>query len=304
MSTAPPPVAGNTVPGLSISVTGKLMLSGVIAVFFLFVIFLILFLRANRYFGANPAHESSSPRFIFPASSTLLAAFHRRALDPTVLKSLPVTIFISSAFKDGMECAVCLSELADGEPVRFLPGCRHGFHLECIDTWFGSNSTCPICRISIKPPAVESKNTNLIGWEQSTAINNRALPVDGSGEGSSSSICSVSRKSGRIMAINIQGIALESSAFALHSSRNVSAVDIKSPNLGSLRPLRRILSMGSRGFGSSCSARGGDIEQGVAAVSPSTTAAGDLDGEGSSSKKNCEGDLCLVVREGRRIAMR
>ncbi|KAL0917276.1 hypothetical protein M5K25_012327 [Dendrobium thyrsiflorum] len=188
MSTSVPPEAGDAVPGLSISVTGKVMLSGVIVFFFLVVFLLILFLRANRYFGASPILASSQARFLFPSPGAVGAALPRRALDSAVLRSLPVTVFNSAAFKDGMECAVCLTELADGDATRFLPGCRHVFHLKCIDMWFAANSTCPICRSSIKPPTVESKITILTGSEQSSIINNRAspheivMPTDCSGE--------------------------------------------------------------------------------------------------------------------------
>lgn len=62
------------------------------------------------------------------------------------LASLPVTVYQSGEFERALECAVCLAEIADGEKARLLPKCNHGFHVECIDTWFQSNSTCPVCR--------------------------------------------------------------------------------------------------------------------------------------------------------------
>ncbi|KAL6633882.1 hypothetical protein ACP70R_026553 [Stipagrostis hirtigluma subsp. patula] len=45
------------------------------------------------------------------------------------------------------ECAICLSELvADGERVRVLPACGHGFHGACVDGWLASRASCPTCR--------------------------------------------------------------------------------------------------------------------------------------------------------------
>uniref|UniRef100_A0A0E0K2Z1 RING-type domain-containing protein n=1 Tax=Oryza punctata TaxID=4537 RepID=A0A0E0K2Z1_ORYPU len=45
------------------------------------------------------------------------------------------------------ECAICLSELADGgERVRVLPACGHGFHGACVDGWLAARASCPTCR--------------------------------------------------------------------------------------------------------------------------------------------------------------
>lgn len=76
----------------------------------------------------------------------------RRGLKPSALKSLPVVEYNPNDFKDGLECAVCLSELSQGEKARILPKCNHGFHVECIDMWFKSHSTCPLCRTLVVPP--------------------------------------------------------------------------------------------------------------------------------------------------------
>ncbi|CAN6336395.1 unnamed protein product [Urochloa humidicola] len=78
-------------------------------------------------------------------------------LDAKALRALPVFMWASSsnmgeggaaaaaAEHDG-QCAVCLGEMEDGELGRLLPACRHVFHVECIDTWLGVSSTCPVCR--------------------------------------------------------------------------------------------------------------------------------------------------------------
>lgn len=48
------------------------------------------------------------------------------------------------------DCAVCLAELGDGgAAARLVPGCGHGFHVECIEAWFRVNSTCPLCRAAV-----------------------------------------------------------------------------------------------------------------------------------------------------------
>ena len=45
-----------------------------------------------------------------------------------------------------VECAVCIGELRDGDTGRILPRCGHRFHAECVDRWFRSHVTCPLCR--------------------------------------------------------------------------------------------------------------------------------------------------------------
>ncbi|KAH9550562.1 hypothetical protein CY35_10G078300 [Sphagnum magellanicum] len=49
------------------------------------------------------------------------------------------------------ECAVCLSDFEEEDDLRLLPGCKHVFHQDCIDVWFQSHSTCPLCRASLVP---------------------------------------------------------------------------------------------------------------------------------------------------------
>uniref|UniRef100_A0A0E0L1I2 RING-type E3 ubiquitin transferase n=1 Tax=Oryza punctata TaxID=4537 RepID=A0A0E0L1I2_ORYPU len=51
-----------------------------------------------------------------------------------------------------LECAICISEFADGEEGRLLPRCGHRFHARCVDMWFQLHSTCPLCRAGVLPP--------------------------------------------------------------------------------------------------------------------------------------------------------
>ncbi|KAL5223227.1 hypothetical protein ABZP36_027940 [Zizania latifolia] len=55
------------------------------------------------------------------------------------------------------ECAICLAEFAEGERVRVLQRCSHGFHVRCIDRWLAAKQTCPTCRREsfAKPAAVQ-----------------------------------------------------------------------------------------------------------------------------------------------------
>ncbi|KAG0472131.1 hypothetical protein HPP92_016677 [Vanilla planifolia] len=72
---------------------------------------------------------------------------HDSGLDQAFIDALPVfpTKEIVGA-KEPFDCAVCLCEFSDDDKLRLLPICGHAFHLDCIDTWLLSNSTCPLCR--------------------------------------------------------------------------------------------------------------------------------------------------------------
>jgi E3 ubiquitin-protein ligase ATL10/75/76/77/78 len=70
------------------------------------------------------------------------------------LRSIPVEVYGSCGADGGSTvagdvCAICLGEFADGEKVRVLPRCAHGFHVRCVDTWLASHDSCPTCRGSV-----------------------------------------------------------------------------------------------------------------------------------------------------------
>ncbi|KAG6495119.1 RING-H2 finger protein ATL79-like [Zingiber officinale] len=45
-----------------------------------------------------------------------------------------------------VECAICLADFVDGDAVRVLPACGHGFHAQCVERWVVARRTCPTCR--------------------------------------------------------------------------------------------------------------------------------------------------------------
>ncbi|CAH9077244.1 unnamed protein product [Cuscuta epithymum] len=65
--------------------------------------------------------------------------------------SFPTVIFSSAAEGGGAspeECTICLSEFVEGERLRVLEKCKHCFHIECIQKWLKTHSSCPTCRAS------------------------------------------------------------------------------------------------------------------------------------------------------------
>ncbi|KAF7809551.1 RING-H2 finger protein ATL8 [Senna tora] len=76
-------------------------------------------------------------------------ALANKGLKKKVLQSIPKFTYIDGNPEKRLsssECAICLAEFADGDEIRVLPQCGHGFHVGCIDMWLGSHSSCPSCR--------------------------------------------------------------------------------------------------------------------------------------------------------------
>nr|XP_010919719.1 RING-H2 finger protein ATL40 [Elaeis guineensis] len=116
----------------------------------------------------------------------------KAGLDPSAITALPTfphRRIINNASNDkndgscSAECAICLSVIEEGEMVRLLPGCRHVFHVSCIDMWLSSNSTCPVCRTGVEPPPVAVAVE--IGESSAPQPGTRELPGGGVTEGTS-----------------------------------------------------------------------------------------------------------------------
>ncbi|PWA81899.1 Zinc finger, RING/FYVE/PHD-type [Artemisia annua] len=145
----------------SYALSGKIMLASIIVLFVVVVFLLLLHLYARWYLlrlqRNNPNQRrdrrNRSRRVVFYVDSNRTPSTPTGGLDPSILKSLPLFVYSSKPDSDANtpECAVCLSEFETGETGRVLPKCKHSFHTECIDMWFHSNSTCPLCRSTVEP---------------------------------------------------------------------------------------------------------------------------------------------------------
>lgn len=90
-----------------------------------------------------------SRRFAFETPDETAARLATTGLKKSALRQIPVAVYRSGLGIPATECPICLGEFADGEKVRVLPRCNHGFHVRCIDKWFVSRSSCPTCRQSL-----------------------------------------------------------------------------------------------------------------------------------------------------------
>lgn len=273
-----------------IELTGKIMIVAIVLLFFVVVFVFCLHLYAKWFWYRRQESSTTTTtrrrrRLEFAAGHQEIQAVSalRRGLDPALLKTIPIIVFDPKEFKDGLECAVCLCEVCESEKARLLPKCNHGFHVECIDMWFQSHSTCPLCRnpvanstlsdstleTMLEAPIVENSGanavamevpnfpTNVLIWGNETQVSTFGPCVEechqgnAAAETSSSSSSSMASTSSRP-----DGVAL------IDIPRQTSEEDEqKSPVPTRLRSLKRLLS-GNRRVNPS-SPRNLDLEQGV-----------------------------------------
>jgi len=88
---------------------------------------------------------------------------HDAGVDQSFIDTLPVFNYKAIiGLKNPFDCAVCLCEFEPEDKLRLLPKCSHAFHMECIDTWLLSHSTCPLCRASLLPDFSPNHNCSPI----------------------------------------------------------------------------------------------------------------------------------------------
>ena len=230
---------------IAMELTGKIMLAAIL-ILCLVIAFVLLLQLYSRWFLSR-LHQSSSDSATnqeSPVSTTL-----RKGLDSAVLHSIPVVVFSPADFKEGLECAVCLSELSEGEKARLLPRCNHGFHVDCIDMWFKSNSTCPLCRnpVAITEPNSEQNPetgssmespifpTNVLFWGNQMQVSSRGVCLEEPQISSSSS--STSSSLNTMVVIDIPNEPSTSGAGTCFADEEMGSVVTNR-----LRTLKRLLS--------------------------------------------------------------
>lgn len=229
------------------------MLSAIVILFFVVILMVCLHLYARWYLLNARRRQIRRARnrrthLVFYVDPSNPNAAHvtipSRGLDPTVLKSLPVFVYSPNTHPDSIECAVCLSEFEENEKGRTLPKCNHSFHIECIDMWFHSHSTCPLCR-----SPVESVPENPVHGESSSEI----IEI-GSGSGLCSTCqheenhvgASTSSFGGRRKPAELVGVTIEVPRRNFEDESATDSPAYRSP-MSRMLSFRRILSRERRG---------------------------------------------------------
>lgn len=90
-------------------------------------------------------------------------------------------------FCDG-RCSVCLGEYQAEDKLQQIPSCEHTFHMDCIDLWLTTHTTCPLCRHSLlastkPPPDTQPSDEDLETSDEEATTNEDPQTSEPSSEG-------------------------------------------------------------------------------------------------------------------------
>ncbi|KAK4772509.1 hypothetical protein SAY86_014284 [Trapa natans] len=146
----PPPPPASSGHDMGYGATPRILLLIIIlaAIFFVSGLFhlLVRFLMRPTNIDVEELERTTA----FQGRLQQLFHLHDAGVDQSVIDTLPVFYYRAIVgIRDPLDCAVCLCEFEADDKLRLLPRCSHAFHVDCIDTWLLSHSTCPICRSNI-----------------------------------------------------------------------------------------------------------------------------------------------------------
>ncbi|XP_010556017.1 PREDICTED: RING-H2 finger protein ATL75-like [Tarenaya hassleriana] len=137
LTPSPPETESNNLSGNALMLL-SVLICGIICSLGLHYIIRCALRRSSSFMISDPISTSS------PSTSNT-------GIKQKVLRMFPVVSYSPEMNLSGLgdECAICLSDFVNGEHLRLLPKCNHGFHVRCIDKWLKLHLSCPKCRHSL-----------------------------------------------------------------------------------------------------------------------------------------------------------
>ncbi|XP_065881391.1 RING-H2 finger protein ATL46-like [Euphorbia lathyris] len=155
----------------------------------------------SAIYHSNRFLETSTSHSLHRQLQTLFRQ-HDAGLDQAFVDALPLFYYKDiTGSKEPFDCAVCLCEFTDNDKLRLLPNCSHAFHIDCIDTWLLSNSTCPLCRGTLLSSNFPIENP-FSNFESLREISNGfSISSDGGDNGCSN--CSKAEEMKRVFSVRL-----------------------------------------------------------------------------------------------------
>ncbi|KAM7477287.1 hypothetical protein LguiB_024530 [Lonicera macranthoides] len=130
-----------------------------VPIFFTFVLlllFYLLYLRRRRLRGLSSLQMRTSNLI---HSNNHHFSRTEMGLKKEVREMLPIIVFKESFSVRDTLCSVCLGEYQAEDRLQQIPACGHTFHMDCIDHWLSTHTTCPLCRLSLLPSSTKPPST-------------------------------------------------------------------------------------------------------------------------------------------------
>lgn len=124
----------------------------------------------------NNGMETASVSF-FPLTSTSNNLSSTTSVQE-LRSNTVLEVYNSENVSNNSGCAICHNEFSNNCIVRKISHCGHFFHSYCLEEWFESHQTCPVCRHSIRtiPEApAPSSGTNSREENQNVTVTATAL---------------------------------------------------------------------------------------------------------------------------------
>lgn len=198
-NTSSPPM-GSTSESSEALKPGTVMIMGVLTTTFSLTFLLLVYIKHCNNVGNTFVPSSTNiANAVNPPQGE--ARSHERknsGIEREVVELLPAFRFGSlRGQKEGLDCAVCLNGFDDAEVLRLLPKCKHAFHVECVDTWLGAHSTCPLCRYKVDPEDVVVNNEHAsVGERDSGLLQIILQQEEGNNSATTSSFWSLMERTG------------------------------------------------------------------------------------------------------------
>ncbi|KAJ4756571.1 RING/U-box superfamily protein [Rhynchospora pubera] len=136
-----------------------------VPVFFTFILLLLFYLFYLKIRRANWQSLRMRANHLARADGSRPSDM---GLKKEVREMLPVVVFKESFLIRETQCSVCLGEYQSDERLQRIPPCGHTFHVDCIDHWLSTNSTCPLCRVSLLPTPTKPTSSDLEAQQETT----------------------------------------------------------------------------------------------------------------------------------------
>ncbi|PON95152.1 43kDa postsynaptic protein [Trema orientale] len=120
-----------------------------VPIFFTFILlflFYLFYLRPRRVNWASLGMRTSSSQH-HPYHDDISRA--ELGLKKELREMLPIIVYKESFSVRDTQCSVCLGDYEADDRLQQIPACGHTFHIDCIDHWLATHTTCPLCRLSL-----------------------------------------------------------------------------------------------------------------------------------------------------------